>query len=193
MTEQLTDIGRRLAALRQIEDFTAEDFAQRLGITPEDLTAYEGGQRDFSFSFLYNAAALLGVDVVDLMSGESPKLSGCCLVRGGGGFAVDRRAAYSYKHLAFTFRDKLAEPFMVTVAPKADAPEQHAHAGQEFDYVVSGQVRFFLAGQVYDLAPGDSVYYDSGLPHAMQATGGAPASFLAVVLAARADAEKTEG
>lgn len=183
MNEQLADIGIRLRGLRLIQDFAPGDFAQKLGVTAEELLAYEAGEKDFSFSFLYNAAELLGVDVVDLMSGDSPKLSACCLVRRGGGYAVSRRKAYSYKHLAFTFRGKMAEPFMVTVEPgEEEAPTKHAHEGQEFDYMVSGRMRFFLGDMVYDLEPGDSVYFDSGLPHAMRTLDGKPAAFLAVVM-----------
>ncbi len=184
MTEQLVDIGKRLAALRQIQDFTATDFAGRMGISQEELAAYERGEHDFSFSFLYNAADALGVDVVDLMSGDSPKLTTCCLVRRGDGYSIDRRAAYSYKHLAFTFRHKAAEPFMVTVEPRDEdgTPAQHAHTGQEFNYMVSGRLRFFLGEQVYDLSPGDSVYFNSGVPHAMRALDNESATFLAVVL-----------
>lgn len=184
MTDQLRDIGRRLAALRDIEEISKEVFAQQCGISVGQLDAYENGERDFSFSFLYNAAQILGVDVVDLMSGDSPKLSACCLTRAGEGYAIDRRAAYNYRHLAFTFRNKQAEPFMVTVAPKEDTgnPELHAHAGQEFNLMVSGRMRFFIDKLTYDLNEGDSVYFDASRPHAMRALDDKPAKFLAMVL-----------
>jgi quercetin dioxygenase-like cupin family protein len=159
-----------------------EDFAREAGVTEAELAEYEKGERDFSFSFLYRAAEILGVDVVDLMSGESPTLSTCCLVRAGGGLAVDRRAAYQYAHLAHTFRRKSAEPFLVTVEPKDETPVLHSHAGQEFNYLLSGQMRFFINTLSYDLSPGDSVYFDSGAAHAMRALGGEPAVFLAVVM-----------
>ena len=184
MTEQLREIGDRLAALRDIEGMTEQAFAGKCGVTVEQLAEYERGERDFSFSFLYNAALILGVDVVDLMSGDSPKLSACCLTRAGEGYAIDRRAAYSYRHLAFTFRNKMAEPFMVTVEPKDDigSPELHAHDGQEFNMMVEGRMRFFIGELQYDLEPGDSVYFDSTREHAMRALDGKPARFLAVVI-----------
>lgn len=185
MTEQLIEIGRRLGMLRESVEFSAERMAEALEMTCEDYLAFEKGENDFSFSFLYNAASVLGVDVLDIMSGESPKLSTCCVVHKGGGYAVDRRKAYSYKHLAFTFRDKKAEPFMVEVEPKPDseqAPEQHAHDGQEFDYMVAGSMEFFIGDMVYTLEEGDSVYFNANIPHAMRAKGDAPAKFLAVVM-----------
>lgn len=183
MTEQLQEMGKRLRDLRQIMDFSPESFAKEAGVTTQDLSAYENGERDFSFSFLYNAAELLGVDVVELISGQSPRLSTCCLVRKGEGLSVDRRAAYHYKHLAFTFRNKMAEPFLVTVEPKGgESPVLHAHEGQELNYLVEGRLAFHIGTIVYELNPGDSIYFDSGVPHAMSALDGQPATFLAVVM-----------
>lgn len=183
MTEQLREIGMRLAALRDICELTTADISEKMGISEEEYISYEKGERDFSFSFLYNAAAILGVDVLDIMSGESPKLSICTVVRKGGGYAIQRRSAYDYRHLAFTFRKKKAEPFMVTVEPKDEGiPTLHDHEGQEFNYVVSGAMRFYIGDISYDLEEGDSVYFDSGVPHAMKALGGKPAKFLAVVM-----------
>jgi len=199
MTDQLREIGGRLSALRDIEEMSKEKFADLCGVSVELLDEYERGERDFSFSFLYNAARVLGVDVVDLMSGDSPKLSACCLTRAGEGYAIDRRATYSYRHLAFTFKKKLAEPFMVTVEPRAGAlpgnvgnatsddddnykPELHAHEGQEFNLLVSGRMRLFIENLVYDLNEGDSVYFDASRPHAMRALDSRPARFLAMVM-----------
>lgn len=187
MTEQLLEMGRRLAGLRQIMEYTPEAFAKETGVTAEELAAYEQGQKDFSFSFLYNAAEILGVDVVDLLSGQSPRLNTCCLVRKGEGLSVDRRAAYAYKHLAFSFRSKMAEPFLVTVEPKdpsegGESPALHAHEGQEFNYLLEGRLRFQIGEIVYELSSGDSIYFDSGVPHAMQALDGRSATFLAVVM-----------
>lgn len=182
MTEQLKEIGRRLAALRSIMEFDEAEFSKQAGVTVEELKKYESGEKDFSFSFLSNAAEILGVDIMDIMSGDSPKLSSWCLVRGGDGFAVDRRDAYKYSHLAFTFRNKKADPFLVTVEPKAERPGLHAHKGQEFNWMVSGRMRLWIGNAVYDLNPGDSVYFDSSIPHAMNALDGEPAQFLAVVM-----------
>ena len=182
MTEQLREIGLRLSALRNIAEMTPEMFCEKTGVTVRELAAYEKGEMDFSFSFLYNAARVLGVDVIDLISGDSPHLSDWCLVRKGEGYAIDRRAAYKYSHLAFTFRKKKAEPFMVTVEPRDEKPVQHAHDGQEFNLMISGRMRFFISDEEYILEPGDSIYFNASIAHAMQALDNAPAQFLAVVI-----------
>ena len=104
MTDQLRQIGERIAALREIEEIDVKTMAARLDMSEEDYILYEEGKKDFSVSFLNNVAVILGVDMVDIMVGDSPKLSMACVVRKGEGFEIDRRAAYNYKHLAFTFR-----------------------------------------------------------------------------------------
>jgi transcriptional regulator with XRE-family HTH domain len=183
MTKQLREIGERLQALREIEELTVSGMAGKMKMDENEYAAYEKGEMDFSFSFLYNAAHILGVDVLDIMSGESPKLSVCSLVRKGEGYDINRRAAYDYKHLAFTFRQKKAEPFLVRVTPKEGegAPTLHSHDGQEFDYMLSGTMVFYIGEETYTLNAGDSVYFDSSVAHAMKACGG-DAEFLAVVM-----------
>jgi quercetin dioxygenase-like cupin family protein len=183
MTDQLKEIGARLTALRDIFDISVEKMARTMKITVDEYSAYENGQRDFSFSFLQNAAGIFGVEVVEIISGESPRLTKCALVRNGEGFDIERRKAYDYKHLAYTFTKKKAEPFLVTVEPKENEElVQHSHEGQEFDYMVSGRMEFHFDNIVYELGKGDSVYFDSGTPHAMRAVGSEGAQFLAVVI-----------
>lgn len=183
MTQQLLEIAERLRTLREIMEISEEEMAQSCAVSIDSYRAYEAGEKDFSFSFIYNAANRLGVDVVDLMSGDSPKLSKCCMVKKGSGYKIDRRAAYDYQHLAFTFRNKKAEPFLVTVEPKEnEVPVLHAHEGQEFNYMTKGRMLFHLDDVSYELCEGDSIYFDSGVPHAMQALDGEQAQFIAVVI-----------
>ena len=83
MTDQLRQIGERIAALREIEEIDVKTMAARLDMSEEDYILYEEGKKDFSVSFLNNVAVILGVDMVDLMVGDSPKLSMACVVRKG--------------------------------------------------------------------------------------------------------------
>ena len=181
MTKQLKEIGTRLRCLREDCEMEASEVAEKVGVTLEEYNLYEAGERDFSFSFLYNVAELLGVDVVDIMSGESPQLSGCCVVRNGKGYAINRYNYYDYRHLAFTFRNKKAEPFLVKLDPK-DSMVMNSHEGQEFNYVLKGKMKFYFDDIIYELEEGDSVYFDSSHPHAEVAMGEERAEFISVVI-----------
>lgn len=182
MNEQLVDIGLRLRGLREICDISVDEMARKIGISVLEYNSYENGERDFSFSFLYTCAQIFGVDVLDLMSGDSPKLSVCNFVKKGSGYSVNRYNSYDYEHLAFTFRNKKAEPFRVKVAPGAGAPVLHSHEGQELNYVLSGRIRFYIDDISYEMEPGDSVYFDASHPHAERPLGDEEAEFLAIVI-----------
>jgi transcriptional regulator with XRE-family HTH domain len=180
---QIKEIAIRIHDLREDLSLSLEELAKRAGISIEELANYEKGETDFSFSHLFNIAEALGADISDLLTGESPKLRGYVLTRSGQGLAFDRRKQYHYQHLAYNFRDKKSEPFVVTVEQdNPDAVKQaHSHEGQEFNYILSGVMRIVLGGNELFLKAGDSIYYDSSLPHAMYAPEG-DCKFLAVVI-----------
>ena len=182
MDEKIMLIARRLQALREIMDISAADMAQATGLNEAEYLEYEAGRNDFSFSFLYSAAGKLGVDIVDLMTGETPKLSMCSYVKKGHGLKLVRRKEYGYEHLAYIFKNKKMEPFLVTVEPSDVDAKSHmnAHEGQEFDYVVEGRMTLYIDNQTLTMQAGDAVYYDARHKHSMQAEGG-PCRFLAVI------------
>ena len=183
MSDQIMAVAVRIRDLREIVGMTEEEVAIKSGVPVEEYIAYESGVKDFSFSHLFNIASTLGVDISDLLTGESPKLMGYILTRDGKGLAFERRKAYKYQHLAYNFRDKKAEPFIVTVEydGKLTGKTAHSHEGQEFDYMLQGHMKVVLDGNEVYLGPGDSLYYDSSIAHAMFAVD-ADAKFIAVVI-----------
>ncbi len=179
---QLNEIGLRLADLREVCDLTTAQMAQKLEISEEVYKTYEKGEADFSISFLHNAAKILGVDILDIMSGESPKLSTCTVVKNGNGYSVNRSSEYNYQHLAYTFRGKKSDPFLVTIEPGDKVPVMHEHEGQEIDYVLSGKMQLYIGDISYELEAGDCAYFDSAIPHAEKNIGDDTLKFIAVVI-----------
>ena len=182
MDEKIKLIAQRLATLREIMGVPVADMASATGLTEAKYVEYEAGRHDFSFSFLYSAAGRLGIDIVDLMTGEAPKLSVCSIVRNGHGLRMERHKEYKYEHLAYVFKNKKLEPFLVTVEPKDTDARSHlnTHEGHEFNYVVEGRMTLHIDNQQVSLGVGDAVYFDAKHPHAMQADGGV-CKFLAVI------------
>lgn len=182
MNDQIKDIGMRLRFMREDCDFTVKDMAEKLNVSEKDYEAFENGDKDFSFSFIYNAADVLGIDVLHLISGDSPTLSMCCMVKKGNGYSVKRAHEYDYKHLAYTFRDRKSEPYLVTITPDEKPPVMHGHEGQEFNYVLSGKMKLYIGDISYELSKGDSIYFDGSIPHAEVAMGEKQTEFIAVVI-----------
>jgi acetyl-CoA synthetase len=185
MENMLKEVGGRIRTLREIMDITQEDMAKRTNVTLSDYQALEEGKMDFSFTFIYKCAQHFHVDVTDILKGSSPTLTSYSVTRNGGGLPITRRKGFSYNNLAPMFKNKQAEPFRVK-APYLEE-EQHqpiklsTHEGQEFDVIISGQLKVQIDEHIEILGPGDSIYYNSSTPHGMIAVGGETCEFIAVV------------
>ena len=118
------------------------------------------------------------------MFGEEPKMNSYFLTRKGTGISVERTKAYKYQSLASGFRNRIADPFIVTVEPKPeDTPMYYnTHNGQEFNLVIEGRLLLSVNGKELILNEGDSIYFDSSLPHGMKALDGKTLKFLAVIM-----------
>lgn len=186
MEPNIKEVANRIQALREDLDITMQDMADATGRSLAEYAAQESGEEDLSFTFLYKCAQRLGVDVIELLTGENPHLTGYSLVRAQDGLAIKRRAGFEYLHKAPHFRHKLAEPFLVT-APYIEAEQDMPihlsyHTGQELDYIVSGKMRFRYEDHIEELEAGDLLMYDSGRGHGMIAVDGEPCVFLAIVM-----------
>lgn len=186
MTNNNKEIAQRLKGLREMLDVTPADMSAVTGMSEQEYLEFETGKKDFSVTFLYNCAEELGVDVTEILTGSTPTLSSCSIVRAGHGVVTERRHLFTYEHLAHNFKDRTAEPFMV-VAPYEKAAENKpiplsSHNGQEMDYIISGSLKINVNGRTEILNEGDTAYYDSAQPHGMIAVGGKDCKFLAVVL-----------
>lgn len=183
MTDEIRAIGERIRGLRDACGISCATLALECGLTEKELDSYEKGLSDIPVGSLHTIAKHFKVELNTLLTGEEPHLHGYCLTRRDSGVTVNRRLDYQYKSLAFTFADRKAEPFLVTVEPKSEAEPIHlnTHLGQEFDYVIEGTLRISLNGKEFSLSEGDSLYFDSGIPHGMKAMNGKSARFLACI------------
>jgi quercetin dioxygenase-like cupin family protein len=118
------------------------------------------------------------------MFGDEPKMSAYFVTRKGKGVSVERTKAYKYQSLAAGFSKRKADPFMVTVHPKPDDEPvyQNSHAGQEYNYVIKGRLLIQINGKDIILEEGDSIYFNSELPHGMKALDDKAVKFLAIIL-----------
>ncbi|MEQ3362561.1 helix-turn-helix domain-containing protein [Raoultibacter massiliensis] len=186
MEPNIKEVAGRIRALREDMDLTMQEMADATGRSVAEYSAQENGEQDLSFTFLYKCAEKFGVDVIELLTGENPHLSGYSLTRANDGLSIKRRAGFEYLHKAPHFKNKIAEPFLVT-APYLEEEQNQPihlsrHTGQEIDYILSGKMRFAYEDHVEELEAGDMLMYDSGRGHGMIATGGEPCVFLAIVM-----------
>ncbi len=173
-----------MRGLRDALDLSMEQMAADCQLTLEQYQTIELGESDISVSTLQRIARRFDIPLDVLMFGEEPKMSAYFLTRKGTGISVERTKAYKYESLASGFRNRKADPFIVTVEPKPeDTPMYYnTHSGQEFNLVIEGRLLLSINGKELVLNPGDSLYFDSSLPHGMKALDGKTVKFLAIVM-----------
>ncbi|MDL2247688.1 XRE family transcriptional regulator [Bacteroides sp. OttesenSCG-928-J23] len=194
METNVKEIAQRIKGLRELLEITAEEMAADCNVPLEQYLQHESGELDFTFTFLYDCARVFGIDIVELITGDRPKLSFYTVVRSGKGLPIRREKGFTYRHLAYRMKNKLTEPFLVT-APYSDEEQKKPipltrHRGQEFNYVLQGTLKVQIDDHIETLEEGDSILYNSfyGKGHGMVAAGGKDCTFLAFVVK-----EETEG
>ncbi|MDD3244110.1 MAG: XRE family transcriptional regulator, partial [Eubacteriales bacterium] len=169
MEHKISEIAERIKGMRLILELSIADMAEYCGVSEEEYTQCEEGQRDFSFTFLYKCANCFQIDIAELITGEMPKLSFYSIVRAGKGLPIRRRAGFEYQHLAYLFKHRDAEPFVVTAPydPQAESAPiaLSTHKGQEMDFILEGSLKVQLEEHTEVLNPGDTIYYNSGHRH----------------------------
>ena len=183
MENQRQAIAVRVKGLRDASDLTSAEVAAKTGVSVDAYQQYESGAMDVPLSYVSSLAAFYKVDVTAILTGGDAHAKVFHVTRKGSGPVVERRHEYHYEALGALFVGKVMDPYVVTVQPSLKELHLNTHSGQEFNYVISGRMRLTVGGNTVLLGPGDSVYFDSSTPHGMQAEGGEPATFLAVITA----------
>ena len=194
VSNQLLEVAFRIREMRGICGFTEEEMARRTDTTLAEYRAYEAARADLPFTFIHKCSLAFGIGITDLLEGHSAHLSSYTVTRRGEGQQTAREPGIEISNLAPFFRNKLAEPYYVTY--DYDEAQQHmpihltTHSGQEFDIVLSGQLKVQVGEHTEILGEGDSILYNSSTPHGMIAVGGGKCVFCAVVISGEKTDEK---
>ncbi len=186
MDYSLKEVAGRIKDLREAKGYTQEELAKLTGVSLEEYKILEQGNTDFSFTFIYKCAKACDVEVVDLLEGTSTTLTSFAITRKGEGLKIVKKHGVEYNNLAPKFKEKLAEPFLVKFPYLEEAQneplELNSHNGQEFDVIVKGSLKVQVGNNVTVLNEGDSIFYNSIIPHGMIAVSEGGCEFHAVVL-----------
>lgn len=191
---QLMEVAFRIREMRGICGFTEAEMAARTDTTPEEYRTYEAGMVDLPFTFIHKCSLAFGIGITDLLEGHSAHLSSYTVTRKGQGQQTAKEPGIEISNLAPFFLGKLAEPYYVTY--DYDEAQQHmpihltTHSGQEFDIILSGQMKVQVGEHTEILREGDSILYNSSTPHGMIAVGGGKCVFCAVVISGEKTDEK---
>ncbi len=187
-TQPVDDIqshGDRIKHLRERHGFTADELAAKAGIPSDVLKRVESGEQLLPLGLMTKLSKALSLKMSDVISEGRESYT---IVRSHDrpsvarfGKAKQDSYGYQYESLAAHKKDRLMEPFIVTLQP-ATVDEPSSHDGQEFIYVLEGELEVVIGEDRDLLKPGDAVYYDSNVTHLVKAHGDAPTKILAVLV-----------
>ena len=183
-------LGEKVRTIRESRSMTGEQLAERADLAPELVAQIESGSLIPSLSPLIRIARALGVRLGTFL--DDAEHVGPVVSRVGEHERVVRfsgrdRPSHSdldFFSLAANKAGRHMEPFLIDIHPlSAQAARPSAHEGEEFIYVLTGEVEIQYGRDVYRLSPGDSIYYDSIVPHHVHSVGDKEARVVAVVYA----------
>jgi transcriptional regulator with XRE-family HTH domain len=183
-------VGEKIKALREQKGLSLKDVADITGFSTALLSQMENHLVSPSLGTMTKLARALGVRVGNFL-GETQG-EPFTIVRKDERKNVSRFASkegvkygYSYESLGFDKKDRHMEPFIVTLEPATiKTSKTSSHEGEEFIFVLEGEMEVILGNHTDVLSPGDSIYYDSIIPHRVQCHQGRETKILAVLFTA---------
>lgn len=179
-------IGQRLRRIRKRSGKTLEELAKMTDLTKGYLSKIETGKKVPPIATLTRISNAVGCEIAYFFQDQE---SGARIedrisvvrsaerkqvVRGGSSFG------YDYRSLAHSYYDKAMDPFVFTFPADVQVDAIFEHEGEELIFILNGTVEFEIAGKTLQLETGDSIYFDSSLPHRGKSLGSNSAQALVV-------------
>src|SRR5712671_2056502 len=153
-------IGAHLRQLRSKRRLSLAQVAKTVGISVGFLSALERSQMSGSVGTLRKLARFYKTNILDFFeategSSRQVRPDQRKVLEAGPGVRMELLA----------WGNTVMEPHLFRVAPQAESGDSYAHEGEEFLYVLRGELAITLHGEQYRLRQGDSFYFESATPH----------------------------
>ncbi len=170
--------GAKIKRIRTSRDWNLEKLAKATGQTPEFLEMVESDEVSPPVSFLLRLAGALGVDPGTFLSREEQTA-----IRDQRAQSfIKRTRSYSYETLTPGAEESHLRAFMITIeSHHAHKPVEYRHEGEEFIYVMEGDLEFVLGGKVHVLKKGESIHFNSDIPHKLKSLSNEPTRCLVML------------
>lgn len=194
MSTSANIVGQRIKTIRENRQMSVADLAAAIPGEKEAnlklVESLERGELVPSLTPLLQIARALGVRLgsfLDDQTGHAIVQTHADKVAATSRFVGSNlggaKPELNFFSLAANKNDRHMEPFLIDVQPHAGETVLSGHEGEEFIYVLDGEIEVAYGKDTYRVPAGDSIYYDSIVPHHLHATGKKPAKILAVVYA----------
>jgi transcriptional regulator with XRE-family HTH domain len=201
VAEDVVQVGAALRAVREARGLSLREVARRVGVSPSFVSQVETGKANPSVGTLYALVGVLGTSLDDLMgeNGDSPVVEVRAEPPSWPPVEVPLQPAGGRKRLEMTgvVWERLThdhDPFVdflhVEYAPGSEScatEELMRHGGREYGHVLSGRLQVQIGFETYTVGPGDSIHFDSTVPHRLSNPYDAPCAAIWFVVARSAD------
>jgi len=163
------NVGERIKALRIEQGMTLSDLSEKANISISYLSQIERDKTTPSLTTLTSIARALDVGLRYFFESDAEVVHVVRANAGSGGIEPGDWVAQA--RMTFEEANGKIEVYRVVLRP--GSPSQHLtpHAGEEFGFVLAGELTITLGGEVFVLAAGDSIHYDAVQPHAWSNPG----------------------
>lgn len=178
-------IGSQARQFRRDLDMTVGEVAKLAGLSVGMLSKIENGMTSPSLATLKALSRALNVPVTSLFR-KYEEQRDATYVKADQGLVIERRGSRSghqYQLLGHSIGKRFSvEPYVVTLTERSEVFPLFQHNGQEFIYLLAGRVRYRHGNQTYELAPGDSLFFDADAPHGPEELLELPIRMLAIIV-----------
>ena len=155
-------LGRRLKDLRTEQGITLAQLGDVVGLSASYLSQIERNKAKPSLSTLSSIAETLGVELRSFFEHPTPVWE---VVRDGRGDTFSGASTkVTFEILSSEAVKGRFEPYRVTCRPDMEI-DADPHPGEEFAFILEGQLEVGVGAEVYTLREGDSIHYQGGQPH----------------------------
>ncbi|MBE6132324.1 MAG: cupin domain-containing protein [Erysipelotrichaceae bacterium] len=155
-------IGKKIKELRTKYNLTQEELANRLELTKGYISQLENDLTEPSISTLEDIVLALGTNLGDFFNDEKELNK---VVYKKEDYFVKENVGSNITWLVTNSQKNHMEPIMVTIQPKCQTDIDYPHEGQEFGYVLEGEVLLCIDKKTYRLKKGETFYFDSAKNH----------------------------
>ena len=188
MSQHNSVVGHKIKSVRESKNLSVEEISERSGLAVEQINSIENDQHLPSLGPLIKIARALGVRLGTFLDDNDELGPVVCRseertdsISFSNGTA-DARKHMEYHSLAKQKAGRHMEPFIIDIQPSEERNfKSSAHEGEEFIYVMDGEVEIDYGKDKYLLKEGDSIFYDSIVEHHVHGAVGKSAKILAVV------------
>ena len=182
------NLGNKIRNLRKHRAMTLQEVSDFTGLSKPLLSQIENNIAAPPIATLIKISTALGVKISHFFQDQNME-DRVVVVRKDQRYSVKKlfhhknetRIGYRWESLAYPMVGKQMEPFVVEIEPREEQDLVfNDHKGEEFHFILKGIVEFRSAEQVHRLKKGDSIYFDSSIPHALRGIDGVAKSLIVI-------------